>query len=179
MIFTDIYKDIVEDVETRFDTSNYELERPLPKVKNKKLIGLMKDELGGKIMTKFVGLTEKTYNYLIDDGSEDKKAKGTRKCVIKRKFQYENYKICLEATKLENKIEFIKNNKSILKMQQISKSEKHNVSTKEINKIALSSNDDKRMQSIDSIETYAYGTSKYLISDEDIKCNNIIKRYKK
>ena len=85
MIFTNIYKDIVEDVETRFDTSNYELERPLPKVKNKKLIGLMKDELGGKIMTKFVGLTEKTYNYLIDDGSEDKKAKGTRKCVIKRK----------------------------------------------------------------------------------------------
>ena len=44
----------------------------------------MKDELGGKIMTKFVGLKEKTYSYLIDDGSEDKKAKGTKKCVIKK-----------------------------------------------------------------------------------------------
>ena len=43
----------------------------------------MKDELGGKIMTKFVGLGAKTYNYLIDDSSEDKKAKGTKKCVIK------------------------------------------------------------------------------------------------
>ena len=51
----DIYKDIAEDAETRFDTSNYELDRPLPKGKNKEVIGLMKDELGGKIMTKFVG----------------------------------------------------------------------------------------------------------------------------
>ena len=59
----DIYKDIAEDVETRFDTSNYELDRPLPKGKNKKVIGLMKDELGGKIITKFVGLRAKTYNY--------------------------------------------------------------------------------------------------------------------
>ena len=55
----DIYEDITEDVETRFDTSNYELEcnsteRPIPKGKNKKVIGLMKDELGRKIMTKFV-----------------------------------------------------------------------------------------------------------------------------
>ena len=59
--------------------------RPLPKGKNKKVIGLMKDELGRKIMTKFVGLRAKTYSYLIDDGSEDKKAKGTKECVIKRK----------------------------------------------------------------------------------------------
>ena len=58
-IKTDIYKDIVEDVETRFDTSNYELDRPLPRGKNKKVIGLMKDGLAGKIMTKFVGLREK------------------------------------------------------------------------------------------------------------------------
>ena len=49
------YKDIAEDVETRFDTSNYELDRSLPKRKSKKVIRLMKDELGGKIMTKFVG----------------------------------------------------------------------------------------------------------------------------
>ena len=55
----DIYKEIAEDVETRFDTWNYELDRPLPKRKNKKVIGFMKDELGGKIMTKFVGLRAK------------------------------------------------------------------------------------------------------------------------
>ena len=66
----DIYKDIAKDVETRFDTSNYQLDRAMPKGKNKKLIGLMKDELGGKIMTKFVGLRAKTYCYLINDGSE-------------------------------------------------------------------------------------------------------------
>ena len=71
----DIYKDIAEDVETRFDTSDYELDRPSPKAKNKKVIGLMKDELGGKIMTRFVGLRAKTCSYLIDEGSEDKKAK--------------------------------------------------------------------------------------------------------
>ena len=52
----DIYKDIPEDVETRFDTSNYELDGPLPRGKNKRVIGLMKDELGEKIMRKFVGL---------------------------------------------------------------------------------------------------------------------------
>ena len=48
----------------------------------------MKDELGGKIMTKFIGLRAKTYNYLIDDGSKVKKAKGTKKCVIKRKLKF-------------------------------------------------------------------------------------------
>ena len=55
----DIYKDIAEDVETRFDTSNYELDRPLPKRKNKKVNGLMKDEFSRKIMTKFSGLRTK------------------------------------------------------------------------------------------------------------------------
>ena len=70
--------------------------------------------------------------------------------------------------------EFIKNNKLILKTQQIFRSEKHNVFTEKINKITLSSNDDKRMQSFDSIETYAYGMSKNLVCEgEEIKCNNI------
>ena len=88
-------------------TSNYELDRSLSKGKSKKVIGLMKDELGGKIMTKFVGLRAKTYSYLIDDSSEDKKAKGTKKCVIKRKLKFENYKNCLEATQLDNKIKYL------------------------------------------------------------------------
>ena len=65
----DIYKEITEDVETRFDTSNYELDNPLPKEKNKNVIGLMKDELGRKIMIKCFELGTKTYSYLIDDGN--------------------------------------------------------------------------------------------------------------
>ena len=80
----DIYKDIAEDVGTRFGTSNYELDRPLPIGKNKKVSGLMKDELGGKIMIKFVGLKAKAYSYLTNDGSEDKKAKSIKKCVTKK-----------------------------------------------------------------------------------------------
>ena len=68
----------------------------------------------------------------------------------------------------------------MLKIQQWFKSERHNVFTEEINKIALSSNDGKRIQSVDSIETYGYGISKNLISEkEEIKCNNIRKRIKK
>ena len=122
----------------------------MPKGKNKIVVGLMKDELGGKIMTKFIGLGAKNYSYLIDDVSEVKKAKGTQKCVIKRKLKFENHKNCLEAMQLENKInypeknkihidsffcykkthkEFIRNEKLILKTQQKSKSEKHNVFT--------------------------------------------------
>ena len=80
----DFYKDIASDVENRFDTSNYEVNRPLPTGKNKKVIGLMKDELGGKIITEFVTLRPKTYSFLTDYGKEDKKAKGTKKCIIKR-----------------------------------------------------------------------------------------------
>ena len=79
-----IYRDIAEGIETRFEISNYELDRPLLKIKNKKVIGLMRDELGGRIMAKFVGLRVKTYSYLIDDGSEDKKGKTTKKCIIKK-----------------------------------------------------------------------------------------------
>ena len=60
---------------------------PCPKTKIKKIIGLMKDELGGKIMTELVGLRAKTYRYLLDDDSEDKKAKGTKICVINRKLK--------------------------------------------------------------------------------------------
>ena len=78
----------------------------------------------------------------------------------------------------EDKKEFVKN-KLILKTQQIFKSERHNVFAEVISKIALSSNDDKRMQSINSLETYAYGTSKDLIrKEEKIKRKSIIKQYK-
>ena len=80
----DFYKDIANDIEKRFDTSNYEVHKPLPTGKNKKVIGLMKDELGGKVMTEFVALRPKTYSNLLDGGS-DKKAKGTKKICHKTK----------------------------------------------------------------------------------------------
>ena len=81
----DTYKDIAKDLEIRYDTSNYELDGPLSKEKNKKVIGLMKDELGGKIMAKIVGLRAKPYTYLVNDGNEDNIAKSIKECVIKKK----------------------------------------------------------------------------------------------
>ena len=80
----DFYEDIADDVQKRSDASNYKVDRPLPTGKNKKTIGLMKDELRGKIMKEFIALRPKTYTYQIDDDSEVKKAKGTKKCVIKK-----------------------------------------------------------------------------------------------
>ena len=72
-----------------------------------KVIGLIKDEFGGKIMTKFVELGAKSYSYLIDDHSEDKKKQKAQKSVIKTKLKFENYKNCLEATQLDNKIDYL------------------------------------------------------------------------
>ena len=92
----DFYKDIADDVERKYDTSNDTVERPLPMGKNKKVIGMMKDELGGKIMQEFIGLRPKCYSYLTDDGNVNKKAKGTRKCVIKK---FYNYVECLKEKK--------------------------------------------------------------------------------
>ena len=137
----DFYEDIAHDVGNRFDTSNYEVNRALPTGKNKKVIGLMKDELGGKIITEFV----KTYSFLTDDGKEDKKAKGTKKCVIKKMIKFNDYKKCLL------------NDEVILKSQQRFISKKHDVYTENINKIALNKNDDKRIVSSNKITSYPYG----------------------
>ena len=81
----DIYKDIGEDIEAKFDTSNYKLNRPLPKGKKKKVMDVMKCKLGGKIMKEFVKLGAKTYTYLIDDASEDKKSQRGKKVCRKKK----------------------------------------------------------------------------------------------
>ena len=76
------------------------MERPFNKGQNRKVIVLMKDELGGKLMTEFAALRRKTYSYLINDDDGNKKAKGTKKCVIKRELTFEDYKHCLEATQI-------------------------------------------------------------------------------
>ena len=107
----------------------------------------MRDKLGRRIMAEFVALRPKTYSYLMDDDSETKKAKGRKKCAIKQRFKFNDYKHCLL------------NNEIILKSQQRFKSETHNVYTEEINNIALSSNDDKRLQTYDKTISYPYRTS--------------------
>ena len=103
----DFYADIADDVPARFNTSCYcpngyyvprtagQSHRSLPIGPNKKVIGLMKDELGGAIMTEFVALRPKLYSYKKLDGSEDKKCKGIKKCVVKKTFTFEDYKTCL------------------------------------------------------------------------------------
>ena len=93
----DFYEDIAQDINKQFDTSNYDTndERPLPIRINKKVIGKFKGELGGKIMIEFCALRAKTYAFLLDDGIEKKKAKGTKKCVMKREIMFEHYKDCL------------------------------------------------------------------------------------
>ena len=139
------YEDIARDVENRFDTSNYEVNRPLATGKNKKIIGLMKDALGGKIITEFVTLRPKTYSLLTDDGNEDKKAKGIKKCVIKKMNKFNDYKKCLL------------NDELIFKSQQRFISKKHDVYTGNTNKIALSNDDDKRIVSSNKISSYPYG----------------------
>ena len=111
----DIYKNIANDVEERFDTSNYDVNRYLPVGKNKKVIGLMKDELGGTIMVGVIAMRPKTYSYLMDDGNSDKIAKWTKKCVIKQIIKFNDYK------------NWLLNNKIVLKSQQRFKSKAYNL----------------------------------------------------
>ena len=141
----DFYKDISQDVNKRFDTSNYTFDRPLPTGINKKVIGLMKDELGGDIITEFVALRPKAYSYITYNFIEMKKAKGTKKCVVNKMLRFEYYKKCLF------------DNGKVLKSQQRFKSENHEVYTENINKIALSCDDDKRIVISDRITSYPYG----------------------
>ena len=107
-------------------------------------------------MKLFVGVGAKTYAYLKDDDSDLKKAKGPKKCIMKRRLMVKNYKDCLL------------NNKIILKSQQRFKSNYHEVYTEEINKIALSSNDDKRLQTFDKVTTYPYGTNAFKVCESEM-----------
>ena len=141
----DFYKDINNDVEKWLDTSNYDKNdnRPLEIGKKKNVLGNFKDEIGGKIMTKFVALRAKTYSFLIDEYTDEdyeknrivnKKTKGTKKCVVKREILFNKY------------LDSLFKNKVLYRSQQRYRSDHHKVYTEEVNKIALSSNDDKRMQ---------------------------------
>ena len=141
----DFYKDISQDVNKRFDTSNYTFDRPLPMGINKKVIGLMKDKLGGDIITEFVALRPRAYSYVTNNFIEMKKAKGTKKCVVNKMLRFEDYK------------KFLFSNGKVLKSRQRFKSENHEVYTENINKIALSCDDDERIVTSDRITSYPYG----------------------
>ena len=143
----DFYKDIVHDVETRFDTSGYSKTRPLPIRLNKKVIGLMKDELGGKIMTEFTALRAKMYAYRKLDGVEDKKCKGIKKCAVKKMLDVDDYKKCL----------FDPAGKSIYRSQLMFRKRNHEVHTIEVNKVALNRDDDKQIAKKDGASTLARG----------------------
>ena len=131
----DFYEDVADDVEKWFDTSNYSKDdnRPLLIGWNEKIICPFNHELGGKIMKELFGLTEKIWACLMNDDSEHKKTKGAKKNVIKRGVMFKTYTDCLF------------NDKIILKSKQRFESDCHNVYAEQINKIALSSNDDKRL----------------------------------
>ena len=92
----------------------------------------------------------------MDDNSEVKKSKGTKKYVIKRKTVFKNYIDCLF------------NDKVILKSQQRFKSDHHNVYTEEVNKIALSSNDDTRLQRFSRVTTYPYRTPAVKVCESEM-----------
>ena len=115
--------------------------------------GLFKDELGGKIKIKAVAIRPKTYAYLTDDSNNHKKAKGTKKCVIKQKRKFKNYK------------DYLIYGKTVYKSQQKFKSYNHDVYTEEVSKIALSANEDKRLQTYDRIKTYPYGTNAFKVCE--------------
>ena len=117
---------------------------------------MFKDELGRKIMKEVCALRAKTYAYLMDDDSNNKKAIGTKNCVIKREIMFENY------------TDSLFNNNKILRSQLRFKSDHHNVYTEEINEIALSSNDDKRLQTSDRITTYPYGTNVFKVCESEM-----------
>ena len=139
------YADIADDVQTRFDRSGYIPDRPLPVGPNKKVIGLMKDELRGKIMTEFIALSPKLYSYKKLDGSEDKKCKGIKKCIVKNTITFKDYKSCLfnDTTEYRSQLMF--------------RSTKHQVHTIEVNKVALKRDDDKRISKKDGISTFVRG----------------------
>ena len=143
----DFYKDISGDVKDRFDTSDYPENHPsgIPTGINKKVLGMFKDEAGGKIIKEFVGLRAKLYSYKMDEGEESKKCKGVKKSVVERSITHEDYKTCMFTGKKQ------------LRKMNIIRSYDHEVYTEEVNKVALSAEDDKRYILGDGIHTLAWG----------------------
>ena len=143
----DFYKDISPDVKHRFDTRDYPPNHPsgIPSGFNKKVLGMFKDEVGGKVIEEFVGLRAKLYSYEMLDGEEDKKCKRVKKSVIKKRLTHDDYKKCLFTGKEQ------------LRRMNIIRSHRHEVYTEEVNKIALCPGDDKSHILEDGVHTLALG----------------------
>ena len=169
----DFYKDIADDIDKWFDTSKHDKDdnRPLPIGKNKNVVGKFKDKLDGKIIIEFLALRAKAYTFLTDcydddddDDDDDydknkiinKKAEVTNKCVIKRELTFKNYK------------DSLLNNEIVIKSQHRFRSDHHNVYTEDVNKIMLSSNDDRRIQTFDRITKYPYGTNAFKVCENEM-----------
>ena len=117
----------------------------------------MKDELGGKIIKEVVALRPKTWSYLMDDGNEHKKAKGIKKVVVNNRIMFGNYK------------DYLFNSKIIQQLQQTFKSEFHNVYTIEVNKTALSSNDNKRLQTFDRVTSFPHEANVFKLCKNEMQ----------
>ena len=145
-IYTDdFYKDIIPDILTKFDTSDYPPNHKsgIPTGVNKKVIGMFKDEVAGKQITCFVGLRPKLYSFRIEEDREVKKCKGIKKNVIKKKLDFDDYVQCLFTGRKE------------MRKMKIIRSEKHEIYSKEVNKVALSNEDDKRTTLFGKLKTEA------------------------
>ena len=141
----DFYKDILEDVKTKFDTSDYPPghESGILTGVNKKVIGMFKDEVAGRQITHFVGLRPKLYSFKVEDSNTTKKCKGIKKNVVKKGINFEDYVDCLFSGEKQ------------MRSMKIIRSENHDIYSKEVNKVALSNEDDKRKLGKDKVNTKA------------------------
>ena len=141
----DFYDDIRDDIRNKFDTSDYPQDHKsgiLTGV-NKKVIGLFKDEVAGQQITHFVGLRPKLYSFKVEDSNTSKKCKGVKKAVVKKGIDFEDYVQCLFSGEKQ------------MRSMNIIRSENHEIYSKEVNKLALSGDDDKRILSEDKVNTRA------------------------
>ena len=138
----DIYQDIAQNLDN-YDTSNYQPNHPLFSNTNKKIIGKFKDELGGQLLTEFIGIRPKMYSYTGEESG--KRAKGVKKSVLKKTISHEDYKTCL----LEKKV-YSRDMPGL-------RSYKHTIHGETVTKIALSPLDTKRYILADGITTLAFG----------------------
>ena len=141
----DFYKDISNDVESKFDTSDYPQSHPsgIPTGLNKKVIGMFKDEVAGKQISHFIGLRPKLYSFKIEEGKNIKKCKGIKKSVVSKGITFEHYFDCLFTGDKQ------------MRSMKIIQSKYHDIYSKEVNKIALSFEDDKRLVLSNKVDTKA------------------------
>ena len=168
----DFLEDTKEDLEEWFDTSNYHKDMVLLRKYakndnvNKKVIVMMKNELGKGHMSEFIALSPNVYAYKqvsVDKTlSSDKKARGTSKTVTKRTLSFNHCK------------KFLFNNEIVKCIQCGRKSTPSSVDTMQINRIALKDSDNKRLRSFDGITIFPYGTNAFKVCAEELKGKHVI-----